>query len=90
MSIWIRADGNVEVVEPENGSTYSLKELNAFVGGYIELVYLSNGQLMVLNEEGKINDLPFNSLATALYNPHSVFQDYVVGDVLVCQQNEIE
>jgi hypothetical protein len=90
MSTWIQADGTIEEVQPNNGSTYSLKELHAFVGGYIELVYLPDGRLMVLNEEGKMNDLPFNSLATALYNPHSAFQDYIVGDVLVCQQNEIE
>lgn len=90
MSTWIRADGTVTVVEPENGSTYNLKELNAFVGGFIEIVYLSDGRLMVLNEEGKLNDLPFNALATKLYNPHAALPDYIVGDVLVCQADEIE
>lgn len=93
MSTWIQANGTVTVVEPENGSTYNLKELDAFVGGFIEIVYLSDEQVMVLNEEGKLNDLPFNALATKL--AHATFRDYsvddyIVGDVLVCQADEIE
>lgn len=93
MSTWIQANGTVTVVEPENGSTYNLKELNDFVGGFIEIVYLSDEQLVVLNEQDKLNDLPFNALATKLF--HATFRDYsvgdyIVGDVLVCQADEIE
>lgn len=81
-----------EQVKPK-GKTFSLEELQKFVGGYIEIVYLADGKLcMVVNEEGKINHLPINPIATRLYNlfkPESSY-DYIVGNVLICGSNEIE
>lgn len=42
----------------------SLEEMQAFVGGRIELVYLSNGDHLVINEEGLLDGLPINQKAT--------------------------
>jgi hypothetical protein len=58
-----------------------------FVGGLIEIVKTKDGRTMVINEEGKINDLSINQKATELYI-HSNF-DFIVGDVLICDENEI-
>jgi hypothetical protein len=82
----IKADGQTIEVLPE-GKTFSLKELQALVGGYIEMISLNNGTVMVLNEEGKLQDLPFNESATAMaHNCGSgiATSDYLVGNVLVC------
>lgn len=86
---------NVEVldIEPKNGTDFQLEELQAIVGGLIELIYLPNNQLMVINEEGKINGLPYNEKATNLCSV--VFReagcfDFIVGDVLICDENEIK
>lgn len=42
----------------------SLEEMQGFVGGRIELVYLSNGDHLVINEEGLLDGLPINQKAT--------------------------
>lgn len=74
-------------VAPKNGTDFQLDELQEFVGGYIEIVTARDGRLIVLNEEGKLNGLPVNVVATILYgNP----DDAIVGDVLVCSPTQIE
>ena len=88
----LKADGSVIDVEPENGLTYEWQQLHDIVGGYIELVTLNNKEYMVVNEEGKLYNLPFNAVATEMYhksNPRAI-NDFIVGDVLVCYQDEIE
>lgn len=88
----IKTNGQVIDVEPENGLTYELQQLHDIVGGYIELVRLNNKEYMVVNEEGKLYNLPFNAMATSLYHKEvpQAKDDFIVGDVLVCYQDEIE
>lgn len=95
MALLIKCEDYVtsyEQVKPK-GETYSLEELQKFVGGYIEIHHIADGKLcMVINEEGKINHLPLNPIATRIYNlfsPVSIY-DYIVGNVLICESNEIE
>lgn len=40
------------------------------VGGYIEVVGLSDGNILVLNEEGKLYGLAENPKATAIAHEH--------------------
>jgi uncharacterized protein DUF3846 len=70
----ISTDGTVEAVEVS-----SLKDYQAIVGGYIELVYLDDG-VMYVNEEGKLLDLPYNAIATEV---SSLVFDVIMGDALV-------
>lgn len=86
----IRANGRVELVEPKDGKKFSLDELQAVVGGYIELVRLSRGRDMWINEEGKLNELPINLAATKLW--HEVYgpNDIIVGDVMVTGKGATE
>ena len=68
-----------------NGKTFSLDELKAFVGGWIECVTLNDKQVMIVNEEGKLNGLPYNLMATEIIK--LAFQpcdDFIVGDALLC------
>lgn len=46
-----------EIVEVEN----TLEALQREVGGYIETVTITRDACIVVNEEGIINDLPFNT-----------------------------
>ena len=88
----IRTDGTWEERLPSNGGQYSARELkDAVGGGYIELVRLHDGRLLVCDDSGRIHSLPFNALATALYllgRPRSV--DWIAGDVLVCESWRID
>lgn len=85
MAKYIKTDGSIINVEPKNGKDFSLKELQGFVGGCIEIVYLPNGDLMVVNEEGKMNDLPINMKATMAYG-----LDVIVGNVLWCNKSQVK
>lgn len=95
MALLIKCEDYVtsyEQVKPK-GKTYSLEELQKFVGGYIQILYLADRQLcMVVNEEGKIHGLPINPVATRLLKLLTTmcYNDFIVGNVLICGSDEIE
>ena len=90
MATIYKTDGTEEEVQPQNGTDFSLKELQGFVGGYIELVSLpGEKKLMVVNEEGKIDRLPLNQKATELFHKCKGTYDVIVGDVLVCDPKQV-
>jgi len=76
-------------IEPLNGSDYKLEELQGYVGGLIEIVPLTDGEIMVVNEEGLINDLPINPVATAIYQNATGDDGYIFGNVVICKDNEV-
>jgi hypothetical protein len=98
MAAWHKADGTTETVIPSapDGSL-TLKELQGFVGGYIELVRLDDRRLMVVNEDGRSRGLPANAEGTRLYHEMAVRNGHpggsggftIVGNVLVCSLKEM-
>ena len=76
--------------EPKNGSTFELEELQEVVGGYIEIIRLNDGRVIIVNEEGLNLNLPVNIEATnILRRDHSTTQ-YIVGTAIVCDADMIE
>ena len=55
------------------------KEVSKFVGGMVECVSFPNGDLLLLNEEGKLMQLPFNPEATALWRATFTKDKYLFG-----------
>ena len=45
----------------------SLEDMQEFVGGRIEIIFLSNGDHLVINEEGLLDGLPINQKATNIW-----------------------
>ena len=84
-----KANGEVIETSPKNGTDYTLEELKEIVGGYIEIIYLTENKIMVINDEGKLINLPHNENATTLYRICLNTNDFIVGDVLVCHTNRI-
>ena len=82
------ADGKIEKKTFQD-SKVTLKELQDCVQGYIELVFLDNNQILVVNEEGKINNLQFNPLATNLAM-NTQTADYIVGNALLIDARFID
>ena len=71
-------------------------EVKEFVGGMVEAVTFPNGDLLLLNEEGKLMGLPLNEKATALWRKHFTkethlfgYDDVVVGPAMVIQKNAL-
>ena len=86
---WFRADGSEKIVHPANGTHFTYEELRAFVGGMVEHVDMPDGSEFWLNEEGKLDGLPKNEKATAIWKKAYPIEQYpdnndelVVGDVL--------
>ena len=81
MAMILKADLTTEKVSPKNGKKFNLKELQEFVGGFIELV--PGTTTAYCNEEGRLKGLPFNSQASDLFGM------VLVGNVVVCNKKEI-
>ncbi len=86
----ITTDGDSLEVQPENGRKFSLRELQAVVGGYIEIITLRDGRLMILNEEGNLLGLPPNPVATVIAYNALTEANGIVGDVLICDGSLID
>ena len=85
IALYIKANGEKTEVTPHNGVNFSLKELQTFVGGYIEMLLTNDQQTMVVNEEGRLNNLPVNHEASGM-----VTCGPIVGNVLVCDWSMIK
>ena len=71
----IKSDGNVT----DNFTADTLKEKQDAVGGYIEIVYSNADKVLIVNEEGRIKDLPFNVKASEIAGQH-IFGDVICLD----------
>ena len=79
--------GEIDIVQPSDPKEgFSLEELQGIVGGYIDIVPLWPGWVMVVNDEGLLKDLPLNVVASMLRLPQRYLCGLgaIVGDVLVC------
>jgi len=89
MGQWLKADGTIETVKPANGKKFSLKELQDFVGGDIELVRtIKPVRNMYVNEWGVLNGLPYNREATKTISRDYLLVNGVRGDAIVCDRGE--
>lgn len=81
----ITVDGNIYEISPDNGNEFRLEEVQKRVEGYIEIVYLNDKQIMIVNEDGKFNK-KHNPFATAIADQHhALWQgDYICGNVVIC------
>ena len=82
-TISARANGEIIPITPKNKKSFTLKELQSFVSGYIQVITLEDGRLMVLDEEGKLEGKQKNIIATNVAKSVLFQGDYIVGDVLV-------
>ena len=55
------------------------KAVSKFVGGMVECVQLPNGDLLLLNEEGKLMGLPLNEKASKLWKDTFDNDNYITG-----------
>ena len=83
-------DKDSEDYTPKNGTTFELEEMQKIVGGYIEIVRLNDGRIIIVNEDGLSLNLPVNIEATnILRRDHSTTQ-YIVGNAIVCDADMVE
>lgn len=90
MATLIEPSGKTTTVAPKNGTSFSLEELQGFVGGYIEFVSVSDdGKLvLIIDEEGKLKEKPDNEVATLKAAGFIRHGDFIVGNALFCTNVE--
>ena len=73
------------------------KAVSKFVGGMVECVTFPNGDLLLLNEEGKLMGLPLNEKASKLWkdtfdndNYITGRKDYVVGPAILIRAKALD
>ena len=90
MATLLKVDGIRTEITPKNGTDFQLEELQKYVGGYIEVVRLNDGRVMIVNEEGKLY-FERNDEATAIATDHhALFDgDYICGNVVICNEREV-
>ena len=95
MAYLIKTDGTIEAVEPRNGKDFQLDEMQAMMGGYIDIVNLYFEKKMlkeldlseciaVINDEGLINGMEFNPTASLV----TCIKLY--GPVLICKSKQVK
>lgn len=85
-AVHVRPSGKKQVVTIGEGTERSaLQDLQHYVGGgLIEGVYLNNGALMYVNEEGLLRGYWPNMWATTYANENSDYGEYyIVGEVVI-------
>jgi len=83
------ADGGIKEIIFE-GLHVTLEEMQKCVGGYVEFVYLEDDLVLVVNEEGLINNLPHNEIATKILLSLGGKANYIVGDTLLISNKLIK
>jgi len=66
-----------------------LESLQQAVGGYIQIVPTNDGRWLVLDEEGKLKEKQVNRKGTELTRGIVDDSDFIVGDVVVANKDEI-
>lgn len=90
MPVIITTDGKLTPYNLPDGEKSALESLQGIVGGYIQVLPLSDGQILVINEEGKLEGLEINLTATQLAKDVLAEDDFIVGDCILMKEDELE
>ena len=92
----LSTDANEFVIIDDKKNEPQYKAVSDFVGGMVECVSFPNGDLLLLNEEGKLMGLPLNPEATALWRAHFTkethingYDDWVSGPAIVITKDAL-
>lgn len=86
----IYTDKEAEDYTPKNGKTFEFDELKGIVDGYIEIVRLNDGRVIVIDLEGKSKNKAVNIPATNILRRDHFTTDYIVGTAIVCDADMVE
>ena len=75
----INTDANEFKIITNSKDEPNYKKVSEFVGGMVECITFPNGDLLLINEEGKLINLPLNPEATALWRATFTKDKYIWG-----------
>ena len=74
----IKNTAKLQIIEDSKHEP-NLKAAQQFVGGYVEGSPFPNGDYLIVNEEGKLKNLPLNEEATKLWKATFDNDNYITG-----------
>ena len=81
----------------DNKDEPDLKSAQDFVGGMVEVITFPNGDVLIVNEEGKLMGLPLNPEGTALWRATFTkdkyafgYDDWVSGPAILIKQKALK
>lgn len=80
----------IEDINPVNGTDFEIEDLWSLIGGYVQVIELEDGELMIVDEEGLCKGLPFNQQATDYVRKHCSYPHQIVGTALICKSEQVK
>ena len=92
----IKNTAKLQIIEDSKHEP-NLKSAQEFVGGYVEGITFPNGDYLIINEEGKLRNLPLNPEATTLWRATFTkdkyafgYDDFVVGPAILIKKDALK
>ena len=92
----IKNTAKLQIIEDSKHEP-NLKAAQEFVGGYVEGIPFPNGDYLIINEEGKLMQLPLNVEATKLWRSTFTkdkyafgYDDFVVGPAILIKKDALK
>lgn len=86
----IYTDKEAEDYTPKNGKTFGKTEMCGIVEGFIDIIRLNDGRVIIVDEEGKSKNKAVNIPATNILRRDHFTTDYIVGTAIVCDADMVE
>ena len=86
----IYTDKEAEDYTPKNGKTFELDEMYGIVEGYIDIIRLNDGRVIIVDSQGKALNKAVNIPATNILRRDHYTTDYIVGTAIVCDADMID
>ena len=92
----IKSTAKLQIIEDSKHEP-NLKAAQEFVGGMVEGITFPNGDYLIINEEGKLMQLPLNVEATKLWRSTFTkdkyafgYDDFVVGPAILIKKDALK
>ena len=92
----IKNTAKLQIIEDSKHEP-NLKAAQEFVGGMVEGITFPNGDYLIINEEGKLKNLPLNVEATKLWRSTFTkdkylfgYDDFVVGPAILIKAKALK
>ena len=86
----IYTDKGAEDYTPKNGKTFGKTEMCGIVEGFIDIIRLNDGRVIIVDSQGKALNKAVNIPATNILRRDHYTTDYIVGTAIVCDADMID
>ena len=86
----IYTDKEAEDYTPKNGKTFGKTEMYGIVEGFVDIIRLNDGRVIIVDSQGKTLNKAVNIPATNILRRDHFTTDYIVGTAIVCDADMLD